>query len=246
MNKQKWIIVAVALGMMGGAAILLTRLQAGQKLGQPAVKTRPIPGSARLQVELPEHVLDYASEAVETDKAVLDWLPPDTSFGQRLYRAPDGFEASVNVVLMGSDRTSLHKSEFCLEGQGWRIDQAASVETKVPMERPFPYDLPVMKFVATREATIAGERRTAKAIYVMWFVAEDEFTARHWQRMWWMARDLLRTGILQRWASIAYFTVCAPGQEDAAFARLTQFIRASAPEFQLVPPPVLQTRAGRP
>jgi Protein of unknown function (DUF3485) len=246
MNKQKWIILVLALGLMGGAAALLTRLQGGQKLGRPAIKTRPIPGSVRLQVELPEHVLDYTSEVVEVDKGVLQWLPPDTSFGQRLYRAPDGFEASVNVVLMGSDRTSIHKSEFCLEGQGWRIDQGASKETTVRMERPFPYDLPVMKFVASREATIGGEQRTVRGIYVMWFVADDEFTARHWQRMWWMARDLLRTGILQRWASIAYFTTCAPGQEEAAFARLTQFINASAPEFQLVPRPADQARAAGP
>jgi len=246
MNKQKWIILVLALGLMGGAAALLTRLQTGQKLGQPAVKTSPIPGSARLQVELPEHVLDYTSEAVEVDKGVLEWLPPDTSFGQRVYRAPDGFEASVNVVLMGSDRTSIHKSEFCLEGQGWRIDQGASLETKVRMERPYLYDLPVMKFVASREATIGGEQRTARGIYVLWFVAEDEFTARHWQRMWWMARDLLRTGVLKRWASIAYFTTCAPGQEEAAFARLKEFISASAPDFQLVPRPAEQTRAARP
>ena len=246
MNKQKWIILVVALGLMGGAAALLTRLQGSQKLGQPAVKISPIPGSARLQVELPEHVLDCTSEAVEVDKGVLGWLPPDTSFGQRIYRAPDGFEASVNVVLMGSDRTSLHKTEFCLEGQGWRIDQGASFETKVRMERPYPYDLPVMKFVASREVTIGGERQTARGIYVLWFVADDEFTAQHWQRMWWMARDLLRAGVLQRWASIGYFASCPPGQEDATFARLKQLISASAPEFQLVPRPVEQTRASRP
>ena len=112
---------------MGGAAGLLTRLQANQKLGRPGVKTSPIPGSPRLQVDLPERVLDYTSEAVEVDKRTLDWLPQDTSFGQRLYRAPDGFEVSVNVVLMGSDRTSLHKTEFCLEGQGWRIDRSCLV-----------------------------------------------------------------------------------------------------------------------
>jgi hypothetical protein len=246
MNKQKWIILVVALGLMGAAAALLTRLQTGRKLGQPAVKTSPIPDSARLQVELPKHVLDYTSEAVEVDEGVLKWLPSDTSFGQRHYRAPDGFEAMINVVLMGSDRTSIHKTEFCLEGQGWRVDQGASFETTVRMERPYPYDLPVMKFVATREATIGGERRTARGIYVLWFVADGEFTARHWQRMWWMARDLLRTGVLQRWASVGCFTSCAPGQEDAAFARLKQFISASVPEFQLVPRPAEQARAARP
>ena len=236
MNKQKWIILIAALGLMGGAAGLLTRLQSNQKLGRPAVKTTPIPGSQRLQVNLPEHVLDYTSEAIEVDNTTLAWLPQDTSFGQRQYRAPDGFTASVNVVLMGRDRTSLHKTEFCLEGQGWRIDRSASAETKVPLDQPFPYDLPVMKFIANKEVTDHGQTLHARGVYVFWFVAgDDEYTARHWQRMWWMARDLCRTGVLQRWAMIAYFTVCAPGQEDATFERMKKFIAASAPEFQLVP-----------
>jgi hypothetical protein len=247
MNKQKWIIVILALGLMGGTAALLTRLQATQRLGQPAVKTSPIPGSQRLQVQLPEHVLDCTSEAVEMDKTTLGWLPQDTSFGQRAYRAPDGFETSVNVVLMGRDRTSLHKTEFCLEGQGWVIDRSASSETTVRMDRPYPYDLPVTKFVATKQVTVHGQPVTARGIYVLWFVADnDEYTARHWQRMWWMARDLVRTGVLQRWASIGYFAHCAPGQEDATFERVKKFIVASAPEFQLVPRPANAARASAP
>ena len=82
---------------------------------------------------------------------------------------------------------------------------------------------------------------------MVWFVADgDEYTARPWQRMWWMGRDLLCSGVLQRWASISYFTICAPGQEDAAFERLKKFINASAPEFQLVPHPAGATVATRP
>jgi hypothetical protein len=247
MNKQTWIILIVALGLIGGAAGLLANLRGNQKLGQPAVKTSPIPGSPRLQVDLPERVLDYTSRALEVDKGTLDWLPQDTSFGQRLYTAPDGFEVAVNVVLMGRDRTSLHKTEFCLEGQGWRIDREASRETTVHMDQPYPYDLPVMKLIASRDVTAGGQARTARGVYVQWFVADgDEYTARHWQRMWWMARDLLCTGVLQRWASISYFSVCAPGQEEVTFTRLKKFISASAPEFQLVPRSVAQTRAARP
>ena len=138
MNKQKWIILVVALGLIGGAAGLLTRLQSSQKLGQPGVKTSPIPDSRRLQVELPERVLDYTSEAVEVDTRTLDWLPQDTSFGQRHLPGAGRIRGRVSVVLMGSDRTSLHKTEFCLEGQGWRIDRGASEETTVHMERPGP------------------------------------------------------------------------------------------------------------
>jgi len=246
MNKQKWMILIVALSFMGAAAGLLTRLQANQKLGRPAVKTRPIPGSQRLQVELPERVLDYTSEAIEVDTNTLAWLPQDTSFGQRLYEAPDGFQTAVSVVLMGSDRTSIHKTEFCLEGQGWQVDNGATLETTVRMERPYPYDLPVTRFIATKEATVGGQKMTVRGVYVLWFVADDdEYTARHWQRMWWMARDLLFTGVLQRWASISYFAHCAPGQEDATFERMKKLIVASAPEFQLVPGPAGTDRVQR-
>jgi len=78
-------------------------------------------------------------------------------------------------------------------------------------------------------------------------VADDnQYTARHWQRMWWMARDLFFTGVLQRWAMISCFTVCAPGQEDAAFERLKKFMVASVPEFQRVPQPAETARAARP
>jgi hypothetical protein len=56
----------------------------------------------------------------------------------------------------------------------------------------------------------------------------------------------LRTGVLQRWASISYFAECAPGHEDATFERMKKFIVASAPEFQLVPRPANTARASAP
>jgi hypothetical protein len=229
MNKRSSILLVAGLILIAGAAGLLAHLRASQRLGPPAVKTSAIPGSIRLNVELPEQILNYTSRVMEVDKLVLDYLPKDTSFGQRFYSGADESQTAVNVVLMGTDRSSLHKPEFCLEGQGWRIDHTASTETTVRMDKPEPYDLPVMKLVATKEGT--------RGIYVYWFVAPGEYTARHNQRMVWMARDMLRTGVLQRWAYITYFTICLPGQEDAAFERVKKMIAASVPEFQLTPPP---------
>lgn len=246
MNKKKWLLLAAALGLMGVAAGLLTMLRANQRLGLPAVKTSAIPGSIRLQVDLPERVLDYGSESRPPDQLTTNTLPPDTSFGTRLYTASNQLPVQVSVVLMGSDRTSIHKTEFCLEGQGWRIDRQASKETTIRIDRPHPYDLPVMKYIANHEAS--GDRPgPLRAVYVCWFVAaDDEFTSSTNQRMWWMARDLLRSGVLQRWALVSYFTVCAPGQEDAAYKHLEKFIAASVPEFQLVPRSDGTTVAARP
>ncbi len=245
MIKNKFLMI-VACAMIAGTAACLARLHAKQKLGEPAVKTTAIPQSIRLHVELPERVLDYESREVEVAKEVLDFLPKDTSFGQRLYTAPDSFWTALNVVLMGSDRTSLHQPEFCLEGQGWRIDPAASSITTIHLERPEPYDLPIIKLLATSAATDEkghpifdenGRTITLRRVYVYWFVAPDQYTARHRQRMWWMARDLMRTGVLQRWAYVTVTSVCRPGQEDATFERMKKFIAASVPEFQLTPRP---------
>ncbi len=101
------------------------------------------------------------------------------------------------------------------------------------MTRPRPYDLPVTKLTLSpgKPGTMDG----LHGVYVYWFVADHEYTREHWQRMWWMAKDLLQTGVLQRWAYITYFAVCAPGQEDATFERLSKMIAASVPEFQLAP-----------
>ena len=240
-------MLATTLGLMAGAAGLLATLRTHQRLGPPAVKTSEIvPGSIRVQVDLPDKVLDYTSKILPLDELVTNTLPPDTSFGQRSYTATNQLPIQLNVVLMGSDRTSIHKTEFCLEGQGWRIDREASKETTIPMERPHAYDLPVMKFIANREAT-PEQPTPLRAVYVCWFVAADnEFTASNNQRMWWMARDLLRTGILQRWSLVAYFSVCLPGHEDATFEQMKKFIAASVPEFQLVPRSDGTTLAARP
>ena len=233
MNRQKWLILITVLALLGGTAGLLARLKTHQKLGAPGVKTIWLPGSEVLQVCLPEQVLDYASEPVELSKVALDMLPKDTGFGQKLYRAPDGFCAGVNVVLMGGDRTSLHPPQRCLRGTGWVV--RTTEDEEVPMTRPREYALPVTKMILAPESgSPLGDRRR---IYVYWYVADNEYTRSQYQRMWWMFRDLAATGVLERWAYITYYADCVPGQEEATFERMKKLIAASAPEFQLTPRP---------
>ena len=232
MNRQKCLMLLAVLGLLGGTAYSLVRMNHNQRLGPPAVKNSPLPNSkVCVQVDLPERVLDYTSEALPLDKIVLDMLPKDTSFGQRLYRASDGFRVQLNVVLMGSDRTSLHKPQLCLRGSGWIIQE--TLPETISMTRPIPYELPVTRLkVLPEKAEEAADRQGS---YVYWFVAEDELTREHWQRMWWMARDLLTTGVLQRWAYVSCIVQYPPGHDEAAMARLRTFLTAAVPEFQLTP-----------
>lgn len=242
MTKQKLILLVVTLLLIGGAAGLLVRMKAKQQLGAPGVKTSPIPGSKNLNVLLPERVLSYTSEEIKQEAIVTNSLPPDTSFGQRRYlnkENPDDW-LLLNVVLMGSDRTSIHKPEYCLEGSGWSVDRTATLETNIPMSRPQAYELPVIKMVASRTFTTTGRQPvTYRGLYVYWFVADEALSGDKsgGERMWWMAKNLLQTGVLQRWAYVSCFAVCLPGQEDATFERIKKFMAASVPEFQLVPKP---------
>ncbi len=234
MKHQKWLILLVALGLMAGTAGVLTRLKTHQKLGKPGIHATPIPGSVMMKIDLPERVLDFTSTNVPESQVELGYFPKDTSYARRLYQAPNGFGASATVIMMGADRTSIHRPEYCLPGQGWTIGSKTAVN--IPISGSQPYELPVMKWVVRNTLQTAdGQKQAVSGIYVFWFVADQEQTADNFQRMCWLARDLLRTGVLQRWAYISYFSICAPGQEDAAFERLKPLIAASVPEYQLPP-----------
>ena len=243
MKTQKWIMFLTAFALMAGSAGLLGQIHTHQKLGAPGVKTHALQNSARLAADLPEEVLDYTSQVKEIDEMTFKGLPADTSFGHRRYHAPDGFELDLRVVLMGYDRTSLHKPQFCLTGQGWQIDQ--TIETTIAMEKPVKYDLPIIELVAT--GTENGHRTAERAIYFYWYVAEDGLSgsAMGLGRMWQIAEKMVLTGTLQRWAYVSCFALCAPGREDATFERMKRFLAASVPEFQLNPKPAGQTLSAK-
>jgi hypothetical protein len=235
MNRQKTILFVAVLALISATAALLAHAKSNQKLGVPGVKTAPLPGSQNLEVLLPADLPGYKSEAITQSAVVTNMLPQDTSYGQRIYTADDGFQTLANVVLMGSSRASIHKPQICLTAQGWAISDAASHVDKVHLEKPFAYDLPVMQLIAAKTVEMNGQKATQFGVYVYWFVDADRYTPSHAQRMLWMAQDVLFKSELDRWAYITFFSVCAPGQEAATFERMKKLIAVSVPEFQLVP-----------
>lgn len=234
MKRQKWLVFFVALGLMAGTAGALTWLRANQKLGKPGIKAMAIPGSVMMKIELPERVLDFTSTNMPEPEVVVGYLPKDTSYAGRLYTATDGLQINSTIILMGADRTSIHKPDYCLPGQGWSINEKTVVN--IPVAGPQNYQLPVAKWIIGNVyQTPDGQKHEVSGLYVFWFVADGEQTADNYQRMWWLGRDLLRTGVLQRWAYVSFFSVCAPGQEDATFEQMKKLIAVTVPEFQFVP-----------
>lgn len=238
--KSSQVKIGVAFFLvLGLAALFLHRIQSFQRLGEAGVKVGddPIYNENGLKVgnqsvELPAEVPGYASEAAQVQMIELEMLPPDTVYGRRLYKGADAFQAAVSVVLMGSDRTSIHKPQYCLVGAGWQIEKT-ELDT-VRINRPTPYDLKVMKLTLTTIVPNPDRKPSVyRGVFAYWFVAPGQLTPHHGERMWWMAKDLLVKNLLQRWAYVAYFSTCLPGQEDALYARMKELMDKTVPEFQL-------------
>lgn len=250
MNRQGHIALAVGLALIAGTATLLARMQAMQRLGTPGVRlvAKEIFGEkgqvvGTNTIDLPERVLDYQVKDMPMDDVTLNWLPRDTTLGGRLYTMADGFGIQVNAVVMGTDRTSIHKPEYCFAGQA--IDVLKKEPASVQIEKPHRYELPVMKWTCAKQVKLAdGTKASVPALFVYWFVADGQLTADHNERMRWMARDLIIQRTLQRWGYISCFTVFPPGQEEVAWARIQSFLAAAVPQFQTTTGPV-ETGAPR-
>ena len=232
-------VLMVTLGLIGLTAGGLAYARAHQRLGEPGLEI--VAGELRDEhgelaatniIRLPEEVLRYRSEGMPVTREELDWLPADTTYGFRRYVAPDKFWLDLRVVLMGTDRTSIHKPEYCLPGQGFQIMETDSMTVR--MTDPHPYDLPVTRIVARRLLQLEGGQQEVRAVFVYWFVADGQLSADHLERMAWMARDLVLRGTLQRWAYVSAFAICLPGQEAEAYRRIQEFLVDAVPRFQRV------------
>ncbi len=233
-STKKWLLFSLTLMLMAGTAGALTWLKMNQKLGAPGVLATSIPDRVAMQLALPEHVLDFTSTNMPEPETVLSYLPKDTSYIGRYYFTTNGFWVNATLILMGEDRTSIHKPDYCLPGQGWQIRE--KTEVKLPIAGAKPYELPVMKWVVGKTVPAGdGTEQAVSGLYVFWFVTENQTSDSFPGMLNSMLFHLIRHGELQRWAYASYFAVCLPGQEDATFARMKALIAASVPEFQLPP-----------
>jgi len=236
MNRNALIAGLLGVALIGATVLILKRAQGGRTLGASGLKLLPAEGTNSPRAYLPEFVPGYLSRGVDTSPQELATLPKDTTFGKRVYEAADGFELAMNIVLMGTDRTSIHKPEFCLVGQGLAIEKR-SVEP-IRVNQPHPYDLPVWKFNCSRELKSAdGAAIKVGAIYAFWFVSEGALTTSHWEMAWLSARDLLLTGRLRRWGYVSCFAIFPPAAEPAAWERMRTFLSRAVPEFQVAAGP---------
>lgn len=240
--KKPQIAFFIVLITVAGMSLLIGSIQ--QNLGQPGV----LVGDGLIKglesevlrtncVILPENVGIFKGFDQPVSEKVTEWLPPDTTFGFKNYIDDDtDFQALTQVVLMGRDRTSIHKPEYCLYGAGFKIEK---IEKKtIQMQSPEPYSLPVTRIhVTLNQKQTDGTTKRSSGYYYYWFISEDQITASHKERIMLMVRDLLKSRVLKRWAYVSFLAVAQPGVEEALDAKMIELIQQSVPQFQLTPPP---------
>jgi hypothetical protein len=250
MKRQEALVAVVVLALIGlGAAAI----QFGKPhMGKPglalekATLTNELGKVIRTErVKLPERVAEFRSvEAPIMDNEATN-LPPDTVFGRRKYGDSGGFVAQMSAVMMQTDRTSIHRPQTCITGQGWKILKTEVID--IPVASPRPYVLKATCLTSTREAKLkTGESRPISSLYIYWFVSEKRLAAGHPEALWAISEDLLTTGTLYPWAYVSCFSYCEPGQEGVYLARMKRLISTSVPEFQLMPPPNVKQTASLP
>ena len=245
MKTRERILLMMGLAVIGAAALGVLFLKTHRRLGKPGVRAEAVPGSRRMHLNFVTNVPGYEVRDVPFPELMTNGLPQDTSFRQCVYSNTEGSIQSF-VVMMGSDRTSIHQPQYCLTGQGWTIDDARSEITDVRFDRPRPLNLPVNKLIATYTYEHEGRPQRISGVFVYWFVADGAVTAQHSQFGLGVIKHMLKTGELQRWAYIAYFAACEPGQEDRAFSRIQRLMNKTLPDFQLAwPAPIMTSSAAR-
>jgi exosortase len=181
--------------------------------------------------ELPTFIgADWIGRRTEVTAVERELLPPDTGFSRKTYvsLADPATQAFVSIVLSGRDRTSIHRPELCLVGQGWTILGSYGHTFDYPGHSSgFPATvLRVEKEVVTPKGSVKVPQ-----IVAYYFVGGDVVVASHWERIARDAWNRVLRGRADRWAYVLVQTGASDG-DGAALARIQLILNSTLPAFQ--------------
>jgi EpsI family protein len=224
--RSPWCAAVIAAGLVAAGVAGMRRLDAvGVRSGCGIILAADGVNPAGLPAFIGT---DWIGRRVEVSAVEREILPPDTGFSRRIYAAlhQPGHAVLLSIVLSGRDRSSIHRPELCLTGQGWTIGSRALHRFRLP-GRPgekWPATVLQIEHAAGRD----GKRHAALLAY--WFVSSNRVAATYWERMAWGAWDRLRHGRADRWAYVLLQADAADG-EAAALARMQEVLDGTLPAF---------------
>ena len=230
--------VVLCAGLVAGAALRLDGLPLNPRVG---IKLAP---DGVNPVALPAYLgTDWEGQPADITAIEREVLPPDTGFSRKTYVSLHNLNQRVfvSIVLSGRDRTSIHRPEICLVGQGWTINDRTTHRFAWPAEALAKAVKPGLTYAAVpatllrieRELTTPrGDKVKVPALFAYWFVGADKVVASSAERVLYTSLDRLRQLQAHRWAYVVVQTI-APDGEAAALARMQAVLNGSLPAFQL-------------
>ena len=191
-------------------------------------------------VELPAFLgTEWIGRRAEVTAVERDILPADTGFARKNYVAvaDPSQQVFLSVVLSGRDRSSIHRPELCLVGQGWSIAGSMQYAFTFPAGlgatasaggRSFP----VTVLRVRREVPTARGVKVVPQLVAYWFVGGDTVVATHLQRLGRDAWNRVAHARADRWAYVLMQTDATAG-EAAALAKMQAVLNETLPGFQL-------------
>lgn len=227
-----WVALAVVV-LVGAEMGFLHRLAQRSAGGEAGVR---LAADGLNPVELPAFIgTEWIGQRIEVSAVEREILPPDTGYSRRLYAnvADRRRDVFLSIVLSGRDRTSIHRPELCLVGQGWTIEGATWHTFRHPGGGT------AGTFVATvlrvrRERPSAQGRVVPPHLVAYWFVGGDIVTPSHWARFGRDAWNRIARARVDRWAYVLMQTEVSDG-ETAALARMQAVLDGTLAAFQRVP-----------
>ncbi len=227
--RRAWLVAGVVAVLAVAEMLFLARLASLPPRGAAGVK---LAADGQNPVELPVFLgTEWIGQRAEVTAAELQVLPPDTGYSRKLYKAlaNPGQHVLLSIVLSGRDRSSIHRPELCVVGQGWTI--RAVTEHRFAVPNPKGGTFPATILHVQRELQTPRGTVVVPQLIAYWFVGGDTVEPTYWKRL---ARDAWNRVVharADRWAYVLMQTDARDG-DPAALARMQEVLDQTLPAFQ--------------
>ena len=228
-EARTWTVAGVIVVLAIGEILFLGHLAALPPRGQVGVR---LAADGLNPVELPVFLgTEWIGRRTEVTAAERAILPPDTGYSRKDYVAVSNPAQRVffSIVLSGRDRSSIHRPELCVVGQGWTIK--AVTEHRFAAPGRAPEDFPATVLHVQREVQTPRGAVVVPQLIVYWFVGGDTIEGTYWRRLARDAWNRVFHARADRWAYVLMQTDARDG-DAAARARMQTVLEQTRPAFE--------------
>jgi exosortase len=226
--------VAAAAVFLAGVAAALGVMKLDTLAVSPVAGVKLAPDGLN-PIELPTSVgAEWFGRKEEVTALERQILPPDTGYSRKTYIPLENPDRQVffSVVLSGRDRSSIHRPELCLVGQGWTI--IGRSEQRLEAAGGPPVRATVLRI--QREVMLPDKQRvTVPALLMYWFVNDETTVPSYREMLWRGGLDRLRHLRADRWAYVVEQTLALDGEAPAR-ARMQEVFASVWPAMRTAQP----------